>query len=194
MVEMDAAELRAWRAARRAHISAARAALAHEERRTASAAIDAHLDALFAEARGVVAVYWPIHDEFDVRPFVARLRAKGATPALPVVIAKGQPLEFRAWREDEPLATGAFGIRYPAAGAVLAPAAFVVPLLGFDEAGFRLGHGAGYYDRTLAGLEPKPLVVGVGFACGRLATIHPQPHDVPMDAIVTEAGVIRTAR
>jgi 5-formyltetrahydrofolate cyclo-ligase len=129
-----------------------------------------------------------------VRPFVAKLRAQGVTPALPVVVGKDQPLEFRAWNEAEPLVAGGFGLSYPGPGPALHPDALVVPLLGFDGDGCRLGYGAGYYDRTLAALRPKPLLVGVGFECGRLATIHPQPHDVPMDTVVTEAGVTRNAR
>jgi 5,10-methenyltetrahydrofolate synthetase len=67
----------------------------------------------------------------------------------------------------------------------------IVPLLGFDAAGYRLGYGGGYYDRTLATLTPRPLTVGVGYELGRLETIHPQAHDIPLDAIVTEAGTIR---
>ena len=139
-------------------------------------------------------MYWPIRDEFDGRPFVATLRARGVTPALPVVVGKDRPLEFRAWMEDEALVAGGFGLAYPASGAGLHPDALVIPLLGFDRDGCRLGYGAGYYDRTLAAMQPKPLLVGVGFECGRLATIYPQPYDVPMDAIVTEAGVARSAR
>jgi 5-formyltetrahydrofolate cyclo-ligase len=192
---MDAAELRAWRRARRADLATARAALDAGARVRASAAIQAHLRALFADRRaGIVAVYWPIGSEFDIRPFVEQLRAQGVTPALPVVIEKQQPLEFRIWNADEPLAQGAFDLAYPAAGPAVLPDALVIPLLGFDAAGSRLGHGAGYYDRTLATLQPKPLSVGVGFECGRLATIYPQPYDIPMDAIVTEAGVTKSAR
>jgi 5-formyltetrahydrofolate cyclo-ligase len=188
-------ELRAWRRAQRSAIVAARAGIEGGERRRASAAIEAHLAELFADRHdGIVAAYWPIHGEFDVLPFIERLRAQGVTPALPVVMAKDEPLEFRAWHAGEPLVRGVYGIAYPAAGPAVRPDALIVPLLGFDEAGSRLGHGAGFYDRTLAVLQPKPLVVGAGFECGRLATIHPQPHDVPMDAIVTEAGVFRSAR
>jgi 5-formyltetrahydrofolate cyclo-ligase len=192
---VDPAELHAWRRAQRAAIAAARAALESDERRRASDVIESHLAGMFADRQdGIVAVYWPIHDEFNVLPFVERLRAQGVTPALPVVVGKDRPLEFRAWAADAALARGVYGIAYPAAGEPVTPDALVVPLLGFDEAGSRLGHGAGFYDRTLAALRPKPLIVGVGFECGRLATIHPQPHDVPMDAIVTEAGVFRSAR
>ena len=69
------------------------------------------------------------------------------------------------------------------------PTNLLVPLVGFDTAAYRLGHGGGYYDRTLANLNPRPLTVGVGYEFGRLETIYPQPHDIPMDAIVTENGV-----
>ena len=69
-------------------------------------------------------------------------------------------------------------------------AAGLAPLVGFDSCGYRLGYGGGYYDRTLAAATPKPLAIGVGFELSRLDTIHPQPHDVPMDFIVTEELVI----
>jgi len=148
---MDATELRAWRRAQRSALAVARTALPGAERERASAAIEAHLEAFFAGRRdGVVGVYWPIRDEFDVRPFVATLRARGVTPALPVVVGKDRPLEFRAWMEDEALVAGGFGLAYPASGAGLHPDALVIPLLGFDRDGCRLGYGAGYYDRTLA--------------------------------------------
>jgi 5-formyltetrahydrofolate cyclo-ligase len=71
------------------------------------------------------------------------------------------------------------------------PAALLVPLLGFDAADYRLGHGGGYYDRALATLTQRPLTIGIGYEFGRLETIYPQPHDLPMDAIVTESGITR---
>ena len=76
----------------------------------------------------------------------------------------------------------------PADGRVVTPTVLLVPLLGFDEAGYRLGYGGGYYDRTLAAMTPRPLTIGVGYEVGRLKTIRPQPHDIPMDAIATETG------
>jgi 5-formyltetrahydrofolate cyclo-ligase len=82
----------------------------------------------------------------------------------------------------------------PAERQVVSPTALLVPLVGFDEQGYRLGYGGGYYDRTLAASKPRPLAIGLGYEFGRLATIHPQPHDAPMDAIVTEAGVRRFER
>jgi len=106
-----------------------------------------------------------------------------------VVVEKKQPLAFWAWRPGAALARGVWDIPIPAARDVVQPTALLVPLVGFDAEGYRLGHGGGYYDRTLAAMNPKPLAIGVGFEFGRLETIWPQPHDIPMDAIVTEAGV-----
>jgi 5,10-methenyltetrahydrofolate synthetase len=126
-----------------------------------------------------------------VRPLAERLRAAGATLALPVVVAPGEPLLFRIWHADAPLVAGPFDAAHPSEGPAVVPDVVIVPLLGFDAAGYRLGYGAGYYDRTLAALRPRPLALGVGFACGRLPTIRPQPHDIALDAIVTEDGVVR---
>ena len=89
------------------------------------------------------------------------------------------------------MAVGVYDIPYPAEGPAVAPQVLLVPLLGFDEAGYRLGYGAGYYDRTIASFAEKPLLIGVGFELGRLATIYPQPHDIPMDVVITERGVFR---
>jgi 5-formyltetrahydrofolate cyclo-ligase len=79
----------------------------------------------------------------------------------------------------------------PADSPVLTPDLLLVPLVGFDPAGYRLGYGGGYYDRTLAAIQPRPLAIGIGFEQQALATIHPQPHDIPMDYIVTESRVAR---
>ena len=98
------------------------------------------------------------------------------------------PLEFRRWSPGVRMERGVYDIPYPADGPAVAPAALIVALLGFDDAGYRLGYGAGYYDRTIASFAQKPLAIGVGFELGRLATIYPQPHDIPMDRILTEAG------
>ena len=79
----------------------------------------------------------------------------------------------------------------PADGPSVTPDVLLVPLVGFDAGGYRLGYGGGYYDRSLAARTPRPLAIGIGFEISRLATIHPQPHDIPMDAIVTERGMLR---
>lgn len=187
-------DLDAWRRARRAELLARRLALDPATHARLSAAIERHLAACFdwPQAR-VVGGYWPIRNEFDPRSFLARLIAGGATAALPVVEGRDRPLSFRAWRPGDPMEEGAHGIAVPAAGSALRPDVLLVPMVGFDEAGYRLGYGGGYYDRTLAALDPPPRAVGICFALGRLPTIYPQEFDRPMDCVVTEEGAFRRA-
>ena len=111
--------------------------------------------------------------------------------ALPVVVDKKGPLEYRTWRPGEPLVDGVWGIPIPARRDLTTPSIVLAPLVGFDLACYRLGYGGGYFDRTLAALAPRPVAIGVGFEIQRLETIYPQPFDVPMDLIVTETGTRR---
>ncbi len=83
---------------------------------------------------------------------------------------------------------GFWNILTPERRDVLRPDLVLAPLVGFDRANYRLGYGGGYFDRTLAALDPRPFAVGVGFSLGRLETIDPQPHDIPMNAIITECS------
>lgn len=85
---------------------------------------------------------------------------------------------------------GVWNIPVPADGIDVRPDIVVSPVLGFDRAGYRLGYGGGFYDRTLAALAPRPLVIGVGFAMSAMTTIRPLPHDIPMYFIVTEDGLV----
>jgi 5-formyltetrahydrofolate cyclo-ligase len=135
--------------------------------------------------------YWPFQGEIDVRHLVRNFLALGAEAALPVVVEARQPLEFWSWRPRIKLTRGVWNIPVPSDRSPVQPTVLLVPLLGFDAAGYRLGYGGGYYDRTLATLAQKPLTIGIGYEVGRLQTIYPQPHDRPMDAIVTESGVVR---
>jgi 5-formyltetrahydrofolate cyclo-ligase len=137
----------------------------------------------------VVAGVWPLPGEPDLRPALDALAAAGARIALPVTPKRGEPLAFRLWRPGEPLRDGPFGTKEPAQGEPVAPDALLVPLLAFDAAGRRLGHGAGYYDRTLAGL-PGALALGVGFACQRMPRVPAGERDVPLLAVATERGVM----
>ena len=105
------------------------------------------------------------------------------------MVEKRQPLEFWSWHPGMTLARGVWNIPIPVGRNPVQPTVLLVPLVGFDSAGYRLGHGGGYYDRTLATFIAKPFTIGIGYEIGRLETIHPQPHDVPMDAIVTERRV-----
>jgi 5-formyltetrahydrofolate cyclo-ligase len=141
--------------------------------------------------RGCIGFYWPFKGEIDLRHLIRDLLAAGAEAALPAVVGKRQPLEFWAWRPRMKLERGVWNIPVPAERNAVRPAALLVPLLGFDAAGHRLGYGGGYYDRTLAAMNPKPPTIGIGYELGRLETMYPQPHDIPLDAIVTEAGCAR---
>jgi 5-formyltetrahydrofolate cyclo-ligase len=94
-----------------------------------------------------------------------------------------------AGRPDD---AGCLEIPVSAEGESLSPTVLLAPLVGFDACGYRLGYGGGYYDRTLAAATPRPMAIGVGFEASRLETIHPQPHDIPMDLIVTGQGILRT--
>jgi len=139
-------------------------------------------------------VYWPHRGEISIFPFAKRSLAEGAEVSLPVIVERRGPLQFRAWTPGEPLSTGIYDIPFPRDGAVVQPDTLIVPLVGFDEACHRLGYGGGYYDRTLAKAKVKPLTIGIGFEFMRLASIKPLAHDIPMDVVVTEAGVFRRAR
>lgn len=182
--------VRDWRKSRRAELIERRLALP-EGGRQLSSRILANLRAAEVPEldRGPIGFYWPFKREVDLRPLVRDCVSRGARAALPVVVEKRAPLEFWAWTPGDPLASGVWNIPIPETRAPLRPDIVLVALLGFDRAGYRLGYGGGYYDRTLAALTPRPLTLGVGFECGRLETIHPQPHDIPLDAIVTERGI-----
>jgi 5,10-methenyltetrahydrofolate synthetase len=144
------------------------------------------LDGFPLLARMVVGIYWPFRGEFDPRYAMKALRDRGARAALPIVVTKAAPLQFREWWPGAPMARGVFDLPVPDGTAIVQPQALLIPPIGFDAQGYRLGYGGGYFDRTLACLTPQPLKIGVGFELSRIPTIHPQHHDVPMDFIVTD--------
>ena len=109
--------------------------------------------------------------------------------ALPVVVDKKGPLEYRAWRPGDQLVDGVWNIPIPEKRDIVTPALVLAPLVGFDAACYRLGYGGGYFDRTLAALSPRVFAIGVGFEVQRIATIYPQSFDIAMDLIVTETGI-----
>lgn len=180
----------AWRRASRQAMTARRAALDAATHAAWSAAIVGHLERALA-VPAIVAFCWPIKHEPDVRAIVCRWRAAGARAALPVVVDAGSALRFRAWDEETPLAPDRYGIPTPTQGDWLQPDLILLPLNGFDAAGYRLGYGGGFFDRTLAALTPRPLAVGVGFEINRLPSIRPEAHDQRLDWIVSEAGAFR---
>ena len=184
-------EIRQRRRLRRAELIERRIALPQQQRAEFSERIRWTITEAFPQLEGaLVGFYWPIRGEIGLHGLVRELIEAGARAALPVVVARQQPLLFRAWQPGARMARGVWNIPIPAEGQIVRPSALLVPLVGFDSGGYRLGYGGGFYDRTLAALSPQPLAIGVGYEFGRLATIHPQPHDVPMDALVTEAGVV----
>jgi 5-formyltetrahydrofolate cyclo-ligase len=177
-----------WRKAERERLIAARLALPADYRGEQTSAIARDLQRLIPSAPGtVVSVYWPIKAEPDLRPWMRALSERAVRVALPVAVALGQPLMFREWRPNAPMARGLWKIPYPAEGADVVPTVVIAPVVGFDKGCFRLGYGGGFFDRTLAGFAAAPLVIGVGYAEALIATIFPQPHDMPMDWIVTGA-------
>lgn len=179
-----------WRKDQRTRIREARLALPPAQRRALQGRILAHVEAAFPELEGAaVGFYWPFRGEVDVLPLMKRHVAAGGRAVLPVVVERNRPVEWWEWTPDMRMEPGIWNIPVPAERRPLPPAILVVPLLGFDAACYRLGNGGGYYDRTLAALQPRPLAIGIGYELGRLETIHPQPHDVPLDVVVTEVGV-----
>ena len=183
-------EVQHWRYARRAELLAARIAVPTPQRQQWNRVVTRQLALHFPMLQGmVIGAYWPFRGEFDPRFLMRQLRNGGSRLALPVVVRKNTPLQFREWWPGAPTVKAALGLPVPAGTEMLVPQALLIPPVGFDEHGYRLGYGGGYFDRTLAAMQPQPLKIGVGFEISRVPTIHPQAHDVAMDFIVTEAGV-----
>ena len=189
---MQGAELKAWRRSERQRLLALRTGALPAERRQWGREIEAGLRSLLEDRPGItLGVYWPFQAEYDPRPLIDWLIGRGSAIALPAVVDRKGPLEYRAWRPGEPLADGVWNIPVPRKREIAVPHAVLAPLVGFDRQCYRLGYGGGYFDRTLAALSPRPLAIGVGFELSRIETIYPQSFDIPMDMIVTEAGIHR---
>jgi 5-formyltetrahydrofolate cyclo-ligase len=188
-------QIRAKPAARTVAI-ARRDALPADERTAAAEAI-ARADLPFSVTPGmVVSAFHPVGNELDILPLAARLAAAGAEIALPVVIAPRQPLQFRLWAPGDPLESGVRGIPVPPASSPQkTPDVLLVPLLFFDRQGYRLGYGAGFYDRTLAGLRATRVVlaVGVAFAAQEVPAVPHEAHDERLDWVLTEHGAFECA-
>ena len=184
-------EIAALRKALRNERIAAREALPEADRQGHTARIEEHLDTLIARlAPERLAFCWPWRGEVDVTPWVRRWLATSPSrqAALPVVDARHQAMRFLRWHPEREMGRDLHGIPVPTGDEAVQPEVVLIPLNVFDKAGYRLGYGGGYFDRTLATLRPAPVCVGVAFELARAASVHPQPHDQPMDWIVTEAG------
>jgi 5-formyltetrahydrofolate cyclo-ligase len=136
-------------------------------------------------------MYWPFKGEYDPRPLARSLVRSGTRIALPAVASAGDPVVFREWRPGVRMMRGIRDAPAPAEGEPVLPEVILVPVVGFDQQRYRLGYGDGFYDRTLAVMSGKPYSIGIGYDDLLLETIYPQPHDIPMDVIVTEGGVRR---
>ena len=140
-----------------------------------------------------VSGYWPMGDEFDVRPLMIRLSERGHVCALPVMVARGEALVFRHWRPGDRLIEAGFGTHEPGAqSAETVPDIVLAPLLAFDDAGRRLGYGGGFYDRTLRALRAtrQVIAVGVGYQAQRVDQVPSGDGDEKLDWIVTEERAI----
>ncbi|MCT2541184.1 5-formyltetrahydrofolate cyclo-ligase [Sedimentimonas flavescens] len=194
----QARDVARWRKAERTRLRNARLALSSTEREVIDETLAGYLRQLlkdrFDGVRGLVfSGYWPIKGEPDLRPLMAELHMAGVTVALPLVETRSAPLTFRRWTPETRMARGVWNIPVPPPEApAVTPHIALAPLVGWTSDGYRLGYGGGYFDRTLAALRPKPFVIGIGFAAAQLATIFPQPHDIPLDLILTEKGVEAT--
>jgi len=194
---MSAEATAAAKAAMRRLMRSRRAAIAPALRAAASIAVSERLAAMLPRlalaSRAVVAGYAPIKDELDPRPAMSALAERGFALALPVAGALGTELGFRAWTPEMPMVEDRMGIPVPPETApALQPALLLVPMLAFDNAGRRLGYGAGFYDRTLAELrlQRAVLAVGLAYAAQEVDSVPAGPHDSALDAVVTEDDVL----
>lgn len=191
MIDRGPPSVAIWRRAERERLIAARLALPVQERRRLGQAISRQLEITLGEVAGlVISAYWPFRGEPDLRELMSYLINRGSRIVLPVVVERGRPLTFREWMPGAPLERGIWNIPVPAEGAKeLRPDIVLAPVVGFDDACYRLGYGGGYYDRTLASIANHPKTLGVGYEMSALPTIMPQPHDIAMQVVVTEARI-----
>ena len=183
-----------WRKAERERLIAERLAIDPEMRGRHAGQIVKGLDALIGNPTGIiVSAYWPFRGEPDLRPWIDSIHARGGQFALPVVVERAQPLIFRRWAPGAALKRGVWNIPVPVDGEEVIPDIVIAPVVGFDPLCYRLGYGGGFFDRTLESFGTKVRILGVGYAQSAIPTIYPQPHDIPMDAIVTERETVHPA-
>jgi 5-formyltetrahydrofolate cyclo-ligase len=184
-----------WRKLERARLIKERVEVSAGTRKKNSDCIAEWLDVAIGDLSGrIVSGYWPFRGEPDLREWLERLEARGAQCALPVVVGARAPLVFRIWKRGEKLERGVWDIPVPAAGEEVCPDVVIAPIVGYDRDAYRLGYGGGYFDRTLAAIRKRPLIIGVGYSQAAIPTIFPGIHDIPMDKIVTEQGIFLPAR
>jgi 5,10-methenyltetrahydrofolate synthetase len=183
-------EVRTWRKAQRQALVVRRADTPISARNAWNDAVTTQLATGFSMPEEAIIGYcWPYKGEFDARYAVRRWREQGATAALPEVVEAKAPLQFRKWWPGAPMRPGVYDIPVPDGTEVVIPDVAIVPMNAFDERGYRLGYGGGFFDRTLAACGRRMVAIGVSYEMLRVPTIHPQSHDIPMDFVVTEAAV-----
>ena len=188
----DVSDWKAWRKAERERLIAQRLTLSGAARQETARRVCAGVEAALISAPGaIISFYWPFRGELNLRSWIVGLLARGFRSALPVVVEKGRPMIFRLWDPETTMERGIWNIPVPADTPQVIPDVVIAPLVGFDRAGFRLGYGGGYFDRTLAHFARQPITMGVGYADSELKTIFPQPHDIPLHLVVTEREVIK---
>jgi 5-formyltetrahydrofolate cyclo-ligase len=138
-----------------------------------------------------IGAYWPIKGEFDALPALFRWTEADEERCigLPVTDKATKQLSYRMWFPGCEMEDDAYGIPKPKDTPVFHPTLLLVPCVGFGPQGVRLGYGGGFYDRTLATLQPRPFTVGLAYSFGFLPWLEAEPHDVPLDAVLTEDGV-----
>jgi len=146
---------------------------------------------LATRQESTVGAYWPIKGEFDALPALYRWSEvdDARRIGLPVVNRDTKQLRFHVWYPGCAMEEDAYGIPKPKDTPVFEPSLLLVPCVGFGPGGVRLGYGGGFYDRTLADLQPRPFTVGLAYNHGFVPWLKPEAHDVPLDAILTEDGV-----
>ncbi|MDP1915290.1 MAG: 5-formyltetrahydrofolate cyclo-ligase [Myxococcales bacterium] len=170
---------------------------AHAAATTPTAAEDLARAYAVSTVPSVVAGTFPMRSELDPRPLMRRLKALGATLALPRTPRRGQPLTFHRWDTGTLLVTSRYGVTEPVEETpIVIPDLVLVPLLAFDRTGARLGYGGGYYDVTLAALRASGPVfaLGLAYAVQEIDCVPTEPHDVHLDAVLTERELIITTR
>jgi 5-formyltetrahydrofolate cyclo-ligase len=183
----------AKKAALRAEALRRRDALAPDTRAAAAEAICARALPVAARAGMIVSGYMPIKSEINPVPLMRRYAEAGARLALPAIVGRGRALSLRAWSVGDRLVSGQWSIREPDANAPeLEPDVMIVPLAAFDRRGFRIGYGAGYYDRTINSLRAsKPIIaIGLAYAAQEIDEVPALPHDARLDLVLTEREVI----
>ena len=179
-----------WRDKERGRLIDARRALPSSERTEKTGRIAEHLKRLVGSpANRVISLFWPIRGEPDLRALLLWVEQGAGRCCLPVVVRKNQPLAFHAWTSETPMKRSMWSLAEPADGHEVTPDVILAPVIGIDPEGYRLGYGGGYFDRTLAALPKPATVIGIGFESQKIRTIYPQPHDIPMNWLVTEEGV-----